>query len=116
MLQVAENRDGRAGLAGTRYLTPRERCARGKALRQALARQDHGVWEPPEGRRDPVDGFATPPQNVMLREHFAETEKRFFPVVREMPMGQLWRWITHCFCQKCIVGRAASELSARQER
>jgi hypothetical protein len=55
MLQVAEERDGRQGLAGNRYLTADERRARGKALRQRAPRQDHGAWEPPEGRRDPVD-------------------------------------------------------------
>src|SRR6516162_11164704 len=55
MLQTAESRDGRPGLAGTWYLTADERRARGKALRQRVPRQDHGMWEPPEGRRDPVD-------------------------------------------------------------
>src|SRR6266436_4373795 len=55
MLQVAAEREGRAGLAGTRYLTPDERRVRGKALRQRVPRQDHGAWEPPEGRRDPID-------------------------------------------------------------
>src|SRR6516162_3874990 len=54
MLQTAESRDGRPGLAGTWYLTADERRARGKALRQRVPRQDHGSWEPPEGRRDPV--------------------------------------------------------------
>lgn len=43
------------GRAGTRYLTPDERRPRGKALRQRAPRQDHGPWEPPEGRRDPVE-------------------------------------------------------------
>src|SRR5271157_41930 len=55
MLQDVENRDGRPGLAGTRYVAPDERRARGKALRQRAPRQDHGSWEPPKGRRDPVD-------------------------------------------------------------
>jgi uncharacterized protein (DUF2252 family) len=55
MLQVDGERDGRRGLAGTRYLTRDERRARGKALRQGVSRQDHGAWEPPEGRRDPVE-------------------------------------------------------------
>ena len=55
MLQDVENRDGRPGLAGTRYVAPDERRARGKALRQRAPRQDHGSWEPAEGRRDPVD-------------------------------------------------------------
>jgi hypothetical protein len=54
LLQVDGERDGRRGLAGTRYLTRDERRARGKALRQRVSRQDHGAWQPPEGRRDPV--------------------------------------------------------------
>ena len=49
------HRDGKPGLAGPRYLTADERRAKGKALRQAAPRQDHGAREPPEGRRDPVD-------------------------------------------------------------
>ena len=77
MLQAAENRDGRAGLAGTRYLTPRERRARGKAPRQAVPRQDHGAWEPPEGRRDPVNGFATPERNVIF--DINDLDERFPP-------------------------------------
>jgi hypothetical protein len=55
LLQVAGERDGRPGLAGTRYLTRDERRAHGKALRQRVPRQDHGAWEPPEGRRDPIE-------------------------------------------------------------
>jgi len=55
MLETTDNRDGRPGLAGTRYLTPDERRANGRALRRATPRRDHGSWEPPEGRRDPVD-------------------------------------------------------------
>ena len=55
MLQATGDRDGRPGLAGTRYLTPDERRAKGKALRRAAPRQDHAAWEPPEGRRDPVE-------------------------------------------------------------
>lgn len=55
MLPATGDRDGRPGLAGTRYLTPDERRAQGKALRQRAPRQDHGAWEPPEGRRDPVE-------------------------------------------------------------
>jgi uncharacterized protein (DUF2252 family) len=55
MLQATGDHDGRPGLAGTRYLTPDERRAKGKALRRAAPRQDHGTWEPPEGRRDPVE-------------------------------------------------------------
>ena len=55
MSQTNGEGEGRPGLAGTRYLTPDERRARGKALRQRVPRQDHGSWEPPEGRRDPVE-------------------------------------------------------------
>ena len=55
MLQTAESRNGRQGLAGPRYLTADERRARGKALRQRVPRQDHGSWQPAEGRRDPVE-------------------------------------------------------------
>ena len=55
MSQIDGERDGRPGPAGTRYLAPDERRARGKALRQRAPRQDHGSWEPPEGRCDPVD-------------------------------------------------------------
>jgi hypothetical protein len=55
MLQGGGSCDGRPGLAGTRYLTPDERRAKGKALRRAAPRQDHGAWEPPDGRRDPVE-------------------------------------------------------------
>jgi hypothetical protein len=54
MLSATGDRDGRPGLAGTRYLTPDERRAKGKALRRAAPRQDHGAWEPREGWRDPV--------------------------------------------------------------
>src|SRR5271157_4404790 len=55
MLQTSGSPEGAAGLGGTTYLTPDERRARGKALRQTVPRQDHGSWEPPKGRRDPVD-------------------------------------------------------------
>jgi len=55
MSQATGHGDGRPGLAGTWYLTADERRAKGKALRRAAPRQDHGAWEPPEGRRDPVD-------------------------------------------------------------
>ena len=48
-------RDGRPGLAGVQYLTPDERRARGKALRQQVPRRDHSLWRPAEGRRDPVE-------------------------------------------------------------
>ena len=55
MLQIDGERDGRSGLAGTRYLTADERRAKGKALRRAAPRQDHAAWELPKGRRDPVE-------------------------------------------------------------
>jgi len=55
MLQIAENREGRPSTAEVRYLTPDERRARGKALRQGVPRSDHGAWEPPENRRDPIE-------------------------------------------------------------
>ncbi len=52
MLQAT---DGRPGLAEIRYLTPEERRAQGKALREAVPREDHGEWKPPKDRRDPVE-------------------------------------------------------------
>ena len=52
MLQAT---DGRPGLAEIRYLTPEERRTRGKALREAVPREDHGEWKRPKDRRDPVD-------------------------------------------------------------
>jgi hypothetical protein len=55
MLQSIRDRDGRAGLAGTQYLTPDERRAEGKALRQQTPRQNQAQWHPSEGRRDPVE-------------------------------------------------------------
>jgi uncharacterized protein (DUF2252 family) len=55
MSQVAAEGGGRPGLGGTRYLTPDERRAIGKAARKRVTRQDHGAWEPPQGRRDPVE-------------------------------------------------------------
>jgi uncharacterized protein (DUF2252 family) len=55
MLTADQNRDGRPGLAGTRYLPPEERRTRGKALRENVPREDHGDWKRSKGRRDPVD-------------------------------------------------------------
>jgi uncharacterized protein (DUF2252 family) len=52
MLQAT---DGRPGLAEISYLTPEERRTRGKALREAVPREDHGEWKRPKDRRDPVD-------------------------------------------------------------
>jgi uncharacterized protein (DUF2252 family) len=37
------------------HLTPAERAARGKAERAELGRSEHGEWESPSNRRDPVD-------------------------------------------------------------
>ena len=46
--------------AGTtaQILSPEERRARGKALREAVPRQAQGVWEPPVDRHDPIDLLA----------------------------------------------------------
>lgn len=55
MSQVVESYDGRPGHIQPQYLSPDERRVRGKALRRTTPRQDHGVWEPPDNRRDPVD-------------------------------------------------------------
>src|SRR5215208_7418126 len=38
--------------------SPAEREARGRALRAEVPRGSHAAWEPPPGRRDPVDVFA----------------------------------------------------------
>jgi hypothetical protein len=38
-----------------KYLTPAERRAEGRALRDRGPREDHGGWKPPKGRRNPVD-------------------------------------------------------------
>ena len=37
------------------YRTAGERRAEGKALRDAVPREDHGGWKAPKGRRDPVE-------------------------------------------------------------
>src|SRR5689334_16725780 len=37
------------------YLTAGERAARGKAARAEVPRRTHAGWDPPAGRRDPVD-------------------------------------------------------------
>src|SRR5262245_43486788 len=53
---MAENREGRHSLVEShQYRTPDELRARGKALRQAVPRREHGEWEPPENRRDPIE-------------------------------------------------------------
>ena len=54
MVQIAGNHEGRPGMAETRYRTPDERRTRGKALRREVPRRDHGEWEPPDNRRDPI--------------------------------------------------------------
>jgi uncharacterized protein (DUF2252 family) len=40
---------------GDQYRTAGERRAEGKALREAVPREDHGGWKAPKGRRDPVE-------------------------------------------------------------
>jgi len=37
------------------YISPDERRAAGKALRDATPRAAHGGWKPPEDRRDPIE-------------------------------------------------------------
>jgi uncharacterized protein (DUF2252 family) len=37
------------------HLTPAERAARGRAARHAIPRDAHASWEPPAGRRNPVE-------------------------------------------------------------
>ncbi len=37
------------------YVSPDERRAQGKALREAVPRTSHAGWKPPEGRRDPIE-------------------------------------------------------------
>src|SRR3954454_16282572 len=37
------------------HLSKSERAARGKAARAEVPRSSHAGWEPPSGRRDPVD-------------------------------------------------------------
>ena len=39
----------------TDTLSPEERRAKGKALRDAVPRESHGSWKAPKGRRDPID-------------------------------------------------------------
>ncbi len=41
--------------AEDQYRTAGERRAEGKALREAVPREDHGGWKAPKERRDPVD-------------------------------------------------------------
>jgi len=48
-------RVSRAASGGDRYLSPDERRAEGKALRDTTPRAAHGSWKPPEHRRDPVE-------------------------------------------------------------
>ena len=43
------------GRAADGHRTPDEQRAKGKALRAMVARQDQAHWDPPKGRRDPVD-------------------------------------------------------------
>jgi uncharacterized protein (DUF2252 family) len=55
MARNGEKREGLPALGGTRYLRADERREQGKALRKAAPRQDHAIWDPPEGRFDPVE-------------------------------------------------------------
>src|SRR5262249_7163942 len=55
MLHIVEHREGRPSTTESQYRTPDERRARGKALRQGVPRSDHGAWEPPANRRDPIE-------------------------------------------------------------
>src|SRR4249920_2596325 len=55
MAQKSGKRGERLALGGTRYLGADERREKGKALRKAAPRQDHGTWNLPEGRVDPVE-------------------------------------------------------------
>jgi uncharacterized protein (DUF2252 family) len=43
------------GHARGHHRSPAERRAEGKALRDTVAREDHGGWKTPKDRRDPVD-------------------------------------------------------------
>lgn len=55
MLQIVEGSAGGLRQVEPHYLSADERRAQGKALRRAAPRQDQGSWQPPEGRRDPVE-------------------------------------------------------------
>jgi len=45
----------KGGSEGDRYLSPDERRAEGKALRNTAPRAAHGEWKAPRDRRDPID-------------------------------------------------------------
>ena len=42
------------------HLTPDEHAARGRAARKEIPRSSHSAWEPPSGRRSPVDLLERP--------------------------------------------------------
>lgn len=56
MAKGKTNRDDKQGQASreTAILSPDERRAQGKALREAAPREAHGGWKPAKSRRDPV--------------------------------------------------------------
>ena len=54
MLHMIESGAARKRQREPLYVSADERRAGGKALRERAPRQDHGSWEPPESRRDPV--------------------------------------------------------------
>src|SRR5690242_6926447 len=41
--------------ADTTYLQPDDRRSQGKALRDNVPRDSHGLWKAPKGRRDPIE-------------------------------------------------------------
>ena len=55
MQKIYPSRSGRESVpTADQYRTPAERRAEGKALRDAVPREDHGGWKTPKDRRDPV--------------------------------------------------------------
>jgi uncharacterized protein (DUF2252 family) len=52
---VKQKRTNEATQSAPPYLSPAERRAKGKALRDAVPRQAQAGWKAPKGRRDPVD-------------------------------------------------------------
>ncbi len=58
--QEAEISSGRLHEAAKapEFLSPAERRAKGKALRDAVPRSAHGEWKRPDDRRDPIDALA----------------------------------------------------------
>jgi uncharacterized protein (DUF2252 family) len=48
-------RSAKSGFKGMSFKSPDERRLEGRALRGVVPREDHGRWEPPKDRRDPID-------------------------------------------------------------